>query len=182
MLNRFFDILNHAYGENIIEKFGVEVCLCCRSALNNGTCLGIHTQFYGSFSVTSTQIDKSLFEARQKFFCNRTRNQADLFGIANRRTGCFCIFNDVQRHIEVGVCIHVNVANTGSRLNARHLGILHASANESRTAARNEQIDVLGSGHQFICTCTGSILENINKGSRQTKRCKTLFERFYNRS
>ena len=164
MLNGFSNVLNDLNREDVVEKFGVEVCIGSRSAVNNGSCLGIYAKLNRCFATLDACINESFLQARQKVFCKRARNQADLLGIANRGARGFGVFDDIQCHIEIGFSIHVNGTNACSRLDTRNLCILYASANKACTAARNEQINVLGSLHQFVSPCAGGIFENIDKG------------------
>ena len=58
--NGVFTVFYHPYGEDVVKKFGVKIIFPGGGAVNNGSCRGIKTQFYGSFSRFGTVGDEAL--------------------------------------------------------------------------------------------------------------------------
>ena len=98
----------------------------------------------GTRLFTATQLDARRFhrphEARQKFLSDTFVHKQRLHRIADRRARNLRIQSDLLRHGKIGALVDEGVADAASRLNDRHRAVLHHSADKSRTAARNHDI------------------------------------------
>ena len=72
--------------------------------------------------------------------------------IADADTLCLCIQNNIHCHGKIGCLIHVDMTVSGSCLNDRNRAVFHDSADQSGTAARNQNIDIAVHLHK-LCRC-----------------------------
>ena len=68
----------------------------------------------------------------------------------------FGIHNDLTRHFEIGVLIHIDNANTVRVFNHRHAGVVHDGFDQRMAAAWNDKIDeAIHFRHETNCFAIG---------------------------
>ena len=94
--------------------------------------------------------------------------QYSLNRIAHRRPRGFGVENNVRRHFQVSRIIHIHMAVAHTGLDYRHMRILHHSANQPRTAAGNQYIQIPGQPHHFNGGSPAGILHQLDAVTRQS--------------
>ena len=138
MLRCRFHIIYHFYREDIIQKFRIEVLRTCRCSFNYRCGSFAKAKLYRNLAFCGTVIHQPFFQKRQKCFCNLFTDQAYFLCITYTWTACFGIFNDGEGFFKICTVIHIDMADSGSCLDARHFRLLHAGTDESCTASWNQ--------------------------------------------
>ena len=105
---------------------------------------------------------QTLLILRQKLRRDVPVDDADLCRIADRRAACLCIFKNIQRHLLIGVPVHVYVAYAGSCFQNGNLGVVHAGADKAFASPWNEQIDDAPGFHYLRRRFAGRIFNKFN--------------------
>lgn len=116
---RVLHAVHDLYGQDVIQKFGVEILRPGGRAGNDGRGAGAEPKLHLFTGQTRGQRG-------QERFCNVPVNQANLGGVAHGRTARFRVVYDVQGFLQVGGRIHINMADTRACFDAGHLGAVHA--------------------------------------------------------
>ena len=95
-------------------------------------------------------------------------NQQGFHGIAGRRTGYFGIFNDTDSHIEIGIFINIDMADTATRFDDRYLSRIDDHADQAGSPAGNSQIDILAQCQEFADQGPVGIFHDGNGIGRQS--------------
>lgn len=101
-------------------------------------------------------------------------NHQGFTGIADTETLCLCIYNDIDRHLNICCLIDIDMAVPGSRLNDRNGTLFHYRANQACASTWDKQVHVLVKTHKFLCRLSGSIFQYLNGICRQTDCVKRL--------
>ena len=80
-------------------------------------------------------------------------DEQDLGRVADGRAARFCVFHDIERHIEIGALVNIDMADARAGLDARHDRVLDARADEARPAARDEQVNIARGCHESGGPC-----------------------------
>ena len=86
---------------------------------------------------------------RQKHIGHSMVDQQRLGGIAHAHALRLSVDDNIERFIEVGGFMHVDVAVARARLDHRHKRLAHAALDQARTAARNEYVDNTAELHEL---------------------------------
>ena len=162
----------HAYGENIVKKFGVEIRLARRRAAHNGVCAGVGAEFNRRLARGDSCLREAGAEQGKEALRNIAVYKADLLGVTHRGTAGLGVFNDGKRLVEVSVAVYVHVADARARLDAGHRGVFHAGADETRTAAGDEKIHVAVGLHKGGGAFAGRVLNAKHRVLGKTHRGK----------
>lgn len=73
-----------------------------------------------------------------------------LRSIAYARTLRFRIDDDIDRHLQIGTVVHINMAITDPGFNDGDFRFLFHRLNQARAAARNQHINIINRLHQFL--------------------------------
>ena len=111
---------------------------------------------------------------RNGFFRDGFMNHQGFTGIADTETLCLCIYNDIDRHLNICCLIDIDMAVPGSRLNDRNGTLFHYRANQACASTWDKQVHVLVKTHKFLCRLSGSIFQYLNGICRQTDCVKCL--------
>ena len=149
-------------GENVIEKFRVEVELRCRRAGNDLRRGFVEPQLDGDKARFSTLVDKRGLELGEKFLCNVAVDKADLLRVADGRAARLGVFDDLYRHVEVSVPVDVHMADARAGLDAGNACIFHARADEPLAAAGDQQVDKAVRRHQYLRARMRCILNDVD--------------------
>ena len=90
-------------------------------------------------------------------------HKADLLCIAHRGTAGLGVFNNIERHGGIGGFIHIDVADAGTGLDARNLGVFGDGTDQPCPAPGNQQIDIAYSLHKLFCALTAGVLYQIDE-------------------
>ena len=156
------EIVHDRHGENVVEKFGVEVVLRRHRAGDDLQRRFIEPQLHGDEPRGLAFIDECRFEARQKVLCDRAVDKADLLGVADRRAARLGVDDDLDRHVKVCVSVDVHMADAGAGLDAGNGRIFHAGADEALAAARDEQVDEAVRRHQGLRARVRRVLHDVD--------------------
>ena len=88
-------------------------------------------------------------DERKKYRGDRFIHQQRLHRVANGRALALCVHDDFLGHLQVGVGVHIDVANAFVMFDDGHLRAFGHRSNQSLTAARHAKINVLGEGEQL---------------------------------
>ena len=90
---------------------------------------------------------------RDAFWHNRAVDEQDLGRIADGWAARFRVFDDIERHIKIGALVDIDMADARAGLDARHGRMLDACADEARSAARDEQVNIARGCHESGGPC-----------------------------
>ena len=144
--DRFVDRGNRFNGYDIVEILFSPVlfcrCFCSRHVFSCLlVCAHLHLFLFQSFC-----------ENRQQFFTHVFMHYDGFTRIADADTLCLCTQNNINRHRKICRLIDIDMAVSGSRLDNRDGTVFHYSADQSGTAARNQNIDIAVHLHK-LCRC-----------------------------
>ena len=146
MPDGFLNAVNDADSKNIIEKFRVKILFTGLGSVNNPCRSLVKAKLNGVFF---SAVNQSLFEHRKKFICNLAVDEQNLLCIANRRSACLCVFDNIERHIKVGIIVNINMANTRARLNNGNSCVLNTSLDKTCSASRDQKINISVGSHKL---------------------------------
>ena len=101
-------------------------------------------------------------------------HQQHLGGVADGRAAGFGVFDNIQRHILIGAFIHIDMADTGTGLDAGHQGVLDTGVDKAGTAAGNQQIHQAHGLHQHIDAVAAGVLNHAHAVLGQSCRRQSL--------
>ena len=104
-----------------------------------------------------------------------------LHRIADRRARNLRIQSDFLRHGKVGVLVDEGVADAAARLQDRHRASLHDGADESRTAARNHDIQEAVEVQHRLDTLPIGRVDEADRARRHSRLLRRLREKRRNR-
>ena len=155
-------IVHDRNGENVVQKFGVKVELRCRRAGNDLRRGLVEPQLDGDKPRFPALVDEHGLEFRQKCLCNVAVDKADLFRVAHGRAARLRVFDDLHRHVEVGVPVDVHMADARAGLDAGNGRAFHTRADEALAAAGDQQVDKTVRRHQRLCARMRRVLDDID--------------------
>ena len=167
MGNRLVRAGNGLDGKNIIQKFRVEILFPRRCAGNDLLRSLVQTKLDGRQTGRSAVVDKALFEHGQELPGDIRMDNRDFFRVADGRAAGFGVFDDIQRLVQICVLVHVHMADAGARLDARDGRRFDAGADESRAAARDEQVNQAVCRHKLVRALPRGVRHQIHEGFRQ---------------
>ena len=77
-------------------------------------------------------------------------NNQRLRGITHARTLRFGVHDNIDRHLQIGAVIDINMAIADSSFNDGNFRFLFHRLNQARAAARNQYINIINRLHQFL--------------------------------
>ena len=172
--DRLVDVPDDLHGEDVIEELGVKVLLTRRGAVDDRGGLFVKAQFDG---ILCADFHQTRFQHRQEDGRDLARDQKDFLGIADRGTRALRVLNDIQRHRKVGGAVDIDVTDTGTRLDTRNGGVFHTGADQTRSSARDQQIDIARGSHQLVRARAGGVLDKQNHIFIQSGSDQTLSQR-----
>ena len=134
----------------------------CRCSFDDAGCLLIQSEFDRNKTLLLSVVYQRLLQHRQECGSDIFVNQTNLLRVAYRRSAGFGIDDDPQRLLQVGRVIHVNMADSGSRLNAWNGGVLDAGLYQPGTSPRDQKIHEAGRAHQLVGTFPCGVLQQID--------------------
>ena len=155
------DAVNHADGEDIVEKFRVEVPLPRGCAIDDRGGRRVEPQLHGDKPRRTAVVDERLLQHRQELLRDGAVDKADLLGVADGGAAGLGVFDDFHGLVEVGVLVDIDVADARSRLDAGDGRVFDAGADQPRPAARDEQVDKPLRAHQLVRALVARVLEDV---------------------
>ena len=129
------EILHHAARDFIVKKF---FCILALGNRQDGSSQNIPRAF------TAVPLHRlfvqTLFGHRQEPLGHIPMHQQALCGIADRWPAGFGVVHDLTGHGKIGARIDVDVAVTRAGFDHRNGRLLHNSADQTRSAARDQHI------------------------------------------
>ena len=168
MGNGFVYAVHHLDGKDIVQKLGVKVRRASGRTGNDGGGACVQPQLYRQLARSNAVGAKTLRELWQKLLRNGRVHQTHLLGVAHAGAAGLGVFNNVQCLGLIGGIVHKNVADAGTGLDAGHLGILHAGADQPCTAPGDQQIHIAHGSHQGVGGSVGGVLNQADRIFRQT--------------
>ena len=164
----FFHAVHDLDGQNVVEKFGIEILRPGGGAVNDSCRPLVQPQFDRVQAPRHAGRAKTPGQLGQKLRRNGGMHKADFLGVADTGAAGLGVFDDVQRLGLVGGVIDEDVADAGAGLDAGNFGILHTGPDEPGPAARNEQVHKTNGRHQCVGGGVGGVLDEGDGGFRQT--------------
>ena len=106
-------------------------------------------------------------------------DQQNLLGVADARAAGLGVFDDVQRHVEVGGPLHIDMADAGAGGDAGDGGVFHAGADEPRPAAGDQQVHIALRRHERLRPGAGGVLHEVHGVFRDTDSAQTGAQRVH---
>ena len=104
-------------------------------------------------------------------------HEADLLGVADGGPAGLGVFDDVQRHVQVGSGVYVDVADAGAGLDAGHLRVLRHGADQPRAAPGDQQVHQAHGGHQVRGALAGGVADELDEIGVQANLFQSLAQR-----
>ena len=114
------------------------------------------------------------FQFGQKRFRYLFMNNQRLRGITHARTLRFSVHNDIDRHLQIGTVVHINMAITDSGFNDGNFRFLFHRLNQARAAARNQYINIINCLHQFLGSGMTGIFNQLHHISIHSRLYQSL--------
>ena len=165
-------VRHHRHGEGVVEEFPCRSPLPGGDALDDAGGLFIQPQLHRDEALRCPVIHQPLFQLRQELRRHSLVHQQHLLRVADGGTAGLGVFDDVQGLVLVGGGVHEDVADAGAGLDAGHLGVLHAAADQPRAASGDQQIHEAHRLHELIGAVVAGILHEAHQLRREPRVLK----------
>ena len=156
MSNRLVERINSFNADYIIQIFGIKILV--------GSRLNARASCHCAFVAADFNIlfVKPCLNCRERLVDNFAVNNKTFASIAHTDALCFCVKNDICRHINIGCFINENVTVARTGFDNRNGWIFDNGFNESLAAARDKTVEIVGHFHHIGCRLTRSVLDKLN--------------------
>ena len=165
--HRVLYAVHDAHRQDVVQKFGVEVLGAGGGAGDDGRGTRVQPQLHRVEAAGRAVGAEALGQLGQELRRNVLVDQADLLGVADAGAAGLGVLDDVEGLGLVGGVVHVDVADAGAGLDAGHLGILDAGADQAGPAPGDQQVHVTHRLHQGVGGGAGGVLDQVDGGCGQ---------------
>ena len=102
------------------------------------------------------------FQFGQKRLRYLFMNNQRFSGITHAWALRFGIHDDIDRHLQIGTVIYINMAITDSGFNDGNFRFLFHRLNQARAASRNQHINIIDCLHQFLGSSMTGIFDQLH--------------------
>ena len=154
--------VHHLDGKDIVQKLGVKVRRTGRCAGNDGGGACVQPQLYRQLARSHAVGAKTLRELWQKLLRNGRVHQTHLLGVAHGGAAGFGVNNDLHRLVQIGVFVHIHMADTGTGLDTGNGGVLHTAADQARPATGDQKIHQPVGPHQIGGALVAGVVHDVD--------------------
>ena len=160
------EVVDHAHGEDQVEELGGVVVVGRR----------VHVGYQGAAAFVAAQFDAALTQclrgAWQERIGHVAMHQQRLQRVAHAGARGLAVDQQVQRQVEVGGAVHVQVADALVVLDHRHARVFGDEADQAFAAARDGQVDDVDKLQQLDHRLAAEILQHRHRGLRHAVRAQ----------
>ena len=150
--------------EDVVEKLRVEVMFARGGAGDDRCRLGVQAQLHA--------LPDAGCQPGQEVRGDGPVHQQNLLGVADAGAAGLGVFDDVQRHVEVGALLHIDVADAGARGDAGDGGLPDAGADQPGPAAGDQQVHIALRRHKRPGALTGGVLHEVDRVFGDAQGCQ----------
>ena len=165
------EVVDHAHGEDQVEELGGVVVVGRRA----------HVGHQGAAALVAAQLDAAFAQclrgAWQERFGDVAMHQQRLQRVAHAGARGLAVDQQVQRQVEVGGAVHVQVADALVVLDHRHARVFGDEADQAFAAARDGQVDDVDELQQFDHCLAAEILQHRHRGLGHAVRAQRSVQR-----
>ena len=154
--------VHHPHRQNVVQKLRVEVRLRCRGAGDDGRRTLIQPQLHRHGPGGLPVIHQRLLQHGQELLRHRLMHQTHLLGVAHRGATGLGVDDDGQCLLQIGVLIHIHMADTGTGLDTGNGGVLHTAADQARPATGDQQIHQPVGPHQIGGALVAGVVHDVD--------------------
>ena len=144
-IDGFFHCFHYFDRHNIVKKLGTVIFFGCQNSIFK------HTQYF----LIGSKFDRmyfgnGFFQFGQKRLRYLFMNNQRFSGITHARTLRFGVHDNIDRHLQIGTVVHINMAITDPGFNDGNFRFLFHRLNQACAAAWNQHINIINRLHQFL--------------------------------
>ena len=158
MGNRFLHAVHHADGQNVIQKLRVKVRRACRCAGDDLPRLRVQPQLHGDLPRRPAILHQRSVKHGQELRRHSAVDKAHLLSIAHGGAAGLGVDDDLHRLVEIGIFVHIHMADAGAGLDAGYGSPLHAGPDQPRAAPRDQQIHQTVGRHEDVGAFVAGVL------------------------